>query len=158
MSLPPSRNPVIAVCGAGTCGPELYETARQVGREIARRGATLVCGGLGGVMEAAARGAYEEGGMTVGIVPGPSTADANPYIRVAVATEMGQARNAIIIRTADGVVAAGGAYGTLSEIALALKSGKPVVSLGSWEVSKDLVSATDPAGAVQTVLDLLSYI
>jgi uncharacterized protein (TIGR00725 family) len=100
-----------------------------LGGEIARRGAILVCGGLGGVMEAAARGAAEAGGLTVGILPGPSTQDANAHIRVPVATDMGQARNVIIVHTADALIAVSGGAGTLSEIGHALKVGKPVVGL-----------------------------
>ncbi len=146
------RAPVIAVCGAGACDEALAATAEAVGRAVARAGATLVCGGLGGVMEAAARGAKEAGGLTVGILPGADSSDANRWIEVAVATDMGQARNAIIINTADAVVAVGGAYGTLSEVAFALKLGKPVVSLGSWEVSDEILRATDPVDAVKLAI------
>jgi uncharacterized protein (TIGR00725 family) len=147
------KRPIIAVCGAGSCDGETAALAESVGREIAGAGAVMVCGGLGGVMEAAARGAKEAGGATVGILPGPDTSDANPWIEVAVATDMGHARNAIITRTADAVVAVGGAYGTLSEVALALKMGKPVVSLGSWEVSGDVIRAKSPAEAVKLALE-----
>jgi len=153
MAKPCSRKPLIAVCGAGSCDGELGRLAGEVGREIAGRGAVLICGGLGGVMEAAARGAREAGGVTIGVLPGPDKADANPWIEFAVATDMGHARNAIIIRTADAVVAVGGAYGTLSEIAFALKMGKPVVSLGSWEVSADVLKASDAREAVTLVMD-----
>jgi uncharacterized protein (TIGR00725 family) len=121
--------PIIGVIGAGQCDGALYELALHVGREIARRGAILVCGGLGGVMEAATRGAAEEGGLTLGILPGPSTRDANPYIRVPVATDMGQGRNVIIVHTADALIAVSGGAGTLSEIGHALKVGKPVIGL-----------------------------
>jgi len=121
--------PIIGVIGAGQCDGVLYQLALDVGREIARRGAVLVCGGLGGVMEAAARGAAAEGGLTLGILPGPSTQDANPYIRVPVATDMGQARNVIIVHTADALIAVSGGAGTLSEIGHALKVGKPVIGL-----------------------------
>lgn len=121
--------PIIGVIGAGQCDPALYQLALDVGRGIARRGAILVCGGLGGVMEAAARGAAAEGGLTLGILPGPSTQDANLYIRVPVATDMGQARNVIIVHTADALIAVAGGAGTLSEIGHALKVGKPVIGL-----------------------------
>ena len=103
--------------------------ARQVGAEIALRGGVLICGGLDGVMQAAARGAKEHGGLTVGILPGPDVTEANPFIDIAVATNMGHARNAIIVQTAQALVAVAGGYGTLSEIALGLKIGKTVVAL-----------------------------
>jgi uncharacterized protein (TIGR00725 family) len=123
------RGPIIGVVGAGSCSDELADLARQVGGEIARRGAVLVCGGLGGVMQEAARGAKEQGGLTVGILPGHDVAEANAYIDIAVATNMGQARNAIIVETAQALITVAGGYGTLSEIALALKIGKTVVAL-----------------------------
>jgi uncharacterized protein (TIGR00725 family) len=123
------RGPIIGVVGAGSCSDEVAELARQVGSEIARRGAVLVCGGLGGVMQEAARGAKEQGGLTVGILPGPNVTDANSYVDVAIATNMGHARNAIIVETAQALIAVAGGYGTLAEIALALKAGKPVVAL-----------------------------
>ena len=121
--------PLIGVIGAGACSEEVAQLAREVGREIARRGAVLLCGGLGGVMAAAARGAKDAGGITLGILPGPSIQDANPYIDIPVATNMGQARNAIIVQTAQALIAVAGGYGTLSEMALALKIGKTVVAL-----------------------------
>jgi uncharacterized protein (TIGR00725 family) len=105
-----------------------------VGRLLARRGAVVVCGGLGGVMEAACRGASREGGTAVGILPGLDRGAANPFVSVAVATGLGEARNALVVRAADALIAVGGAYGTLSEIALALKAGKPVIGLGTWEI------------------------
>ncbi|MFP3871042.1 MAG: TIGR00725 family protein [Syntrophobacteria bacterium] len=121
--------PIIGVIGAGECNRGLFELAVELGQEIARRGSLLVCGGLGGVMEAAAKGAAMEGGLTVGILPGPSTLAANAYITIPVATDMGQARNVIIVHTADALVAVSGGAGTLSEIGHALKTGKPVVGL-----------------------------
>lgn len=121
--------PIIGVIGAGKCDSSTYQLAIEVGEEIARRGAVLVCGGLGGVMEAAAKGAAMAGGLTVGILPGPSTHSANPHIKIPVATDMGQARNVIIAHTADALVAVAGGAGTLSEIGHALKIGKPVVGL-----------------------------
>ncbi len=105
-----------------------------MGRLLARRGAVVVCGGLGGVMEAACRGASREGGTAVGILPGLDRGAANPFVSVAVATGLGEARNALVVRAADALIAVGGAYGTLSEIALALKAGKPVIGLGTWEI------------------------
>jgi uncharacterized protein (TIGR00725 family) len=111
----------------------------------------LVCGGLGGVMEAACRGAKAEGGTTVGILPGPSRADANEHVDVALATGLGEARNALVVRAADALVAIGGEYGTLSEIALALKAGTPVVGLGTWELDA-VVPARSPGEAVELAL------
>ena len=108
--------------------------AQEVGRLLARRGAVVVCGGLGGVMEAACRGASREGGTTVGVLPGLDRGAANPFVSVAVATGLGEARNALVVRAADALIAVGGAYGTLSEIALALKAGKPVIGLGTWRI------------------------
>jgi uncharacterized protein (TIGR00725 family) len=125
-----SQSPtIIAVIGAGQCESSIYQLALEVGEEVAKRGAILVCGGLGGVMEAAAKGASMAGGLTVGILPGPSSNSANPYIKIPVATDMGQARNVIIAHTADGLVAVAGGAGTLSEIGHSLKLGKPVVGL-----------------------------
>lgn len=147
---------MIALCGAGECGPELAAKAEAVGRAIAAAGAVLVCGGLGGVMEAGARGARKAGGTTIGILPGPDIDTANPWIEIAVATDMGHARNAIIVHTADAVVAVGGEYGTLSEVAFALKLGKPVVSLSSWEVSPEVIRAADPEEAVRRAIEAIS--
>jgi uncharacterized protein (TIGR00725 family) len=122
-----------------------------VGRELGRRGAVLVCGGLGGVMEAACRGAKEAGATTVGILPGTDRAAANPFVDVAVPTGLGEGRNALVVRAADALVAVGGGYGTLSEIALALKAGKRVVGLGTWDV-EGVEPAGSPKEAVETVL------
>ncbi len=138
----------IAVIGGAEAPGDLYDLAREVGREIARGGHTLVCGGLSGVMEAAARGAKEEGGLTIGILPTARRADANPYIDVAIATDMGQARNAIIANTCDALIAVGGSFGTLSEIAFGLKLGKRVVSLRSWDLDPDIVVVSDAAEAL----------
>ena len=123
------RPPIIGVIGSGQCESNIYQLAEEVGEEIAKRGATLVCGGLAGVMEAAAKGASSAGGLTIGILPGPSTNSANSFIKIPVATDMGQARNVIIAHTADALVAVAGGAGTLSEIGHALKVGKPVVGL-----------------------------
>ena len=145
----------IGVIGAGSCSPEIYELAREVGREIGRRGHVLVCGGLGGVMEAACRGAKEVGGLTVGILPSSSTREANPWVDVAIATGMGEARNVIIVHTCEGLIAVSGGWGTLSEIAIALKVGKPVVSLRSFTPSSSLIEAKDPREAVEVLLEIL---
>ncbi|RLD97283.1 MAG: TIGR00725 family protein [Aquificota bacterium] len=125
---------VVGVIGASQCNPQEYERAYQLGRGIARLGAFLVCGGLGGVMEAASKGAREEGGLVIGIIPQSNPGEANPYVTVAVATGMGHARNSIIVNTAQVLVAVGGEYGTLSEIALALKGGKAVLGLDTWDI------------------------
>lgn len=134
--------------------------AEDVGKLLARSGAVVVCGGLGGVMEAACRGAKREGGLTVGILPNEDRTHANRYVDVAVATGLGEARNALVVRTADVLVAVGGGFGTLSEIALALRAGKPVVGLFTWELARGgqpvdaIVVATDAAGAVADALAL----
>ena len=133
----PSPKPYVAVVGSGEAGEATCALARDLGREVARRGAVVVCGGLGGVMEAACRGAREEGGTTLGILPGDDRRAANPFVDVAVATGLGEVRNALVARTADVVVAVAGEFGTLSEIALALRMGKPVVGLSTWELARD---------------------
>jgi uncharacterized protein (TIGR00725 family) len=115
----------------------------------------LICGGLGGVMEAACRGAKQTGGTTVGILPGDDRSAANPYVDIVIPTGLGEARNAVVVRSADALIAIGGAYGTLSEIAFALKAGKLVVGLGTWEV-EGVLAADSPAAAVETVLSDLS--
>ncbi len=125
--------PRIGVMGPGSCSPDIYELAREVGRMVARRGAILICGGHGGVMEACARGAKEEGGITVGILPGDSSAAANPYIDIPIVTDLGNARNVINVLTSQSIIAIDGSYGTLSEIALALKCGTPVVGFRTWD-------------------------
>lgn len=142
---------MIAVVGAGSAGADMLNAAEAVGRAIAERGAMLVCGGLGGVMEAAAKGAKSAGGTTIGILPQPYRHDANPYIDVPVATGFGEGRNVFIIRTADVVIAVGGEYGTLSEIALALKTGKTVIGLGTWDI-KGILKADSPEHAVDLAL------
>jgi uncharacterized protein (TIGR00725 family) len=141
----------VAVVGPGAASEVEGGRAEAVGRELARRGAVLVCGGLGGAMEAACRGAKQEGGTTVGILPGLDRATANRWVDVAVPTGMGEARNALVVRVADAVIAVGGGYGTLSEIALALKGGKPVVGLGSWDI-EGLAPAANAREAVETAL------
>jgi uncharacterized protein (TIGR00725 family) len=151
---------IIAVIGSGTCSDEVAGLARAVGQEIAQRGAMLVCGGRGGVMEAACEGAKAAGGTTVGIVPGTARSEANPYVDVPIVTGLGEARNAIVVRSADAVVAVHGGYGTLSEIGLALKMGKPVVGLGTWELRQGgqcvhaVVKADTPTQAVELALAL----
>lgn len=124
--------PWIAVCGPGVAGPGERDDAERAGAAVAAAGAVLVCGGLGGVMEAACRGARSGGGMTVGILPGEDRAAANSWVQVAIPTGLGEARNALLVRAADGLVAIGGGWGTLSEIALAMRRGMPVVGVSTW--------------------------
>lgn len=127
------RRPVVAVVGGSRCTPEEAELAREVGRLLAEAGAAVVCGGYGGVMEAVAQGVREKGGLAVGLLAGATAEGANPYLSLALPTGMGEMRNALIVRAAESVIAIGGGYGTLSEIALALRLGKPVIGLGTWE-------------------------
>ena len=129
--------PVIAVIGGSEATPDEAAAAEVVGRMLAEGGAILICGGRGGVMEAACRGAKQAGGLTVGVLPGTDAAEANPYVDVPIVTGMGEARNAVIIRASQAVVAVGGSYGTLSELAYALCFGVPVVGLGTWEVRRE---------------------
>ena len=144
----------IGVIGAGSCDAAVAARAEAVGRHIARAGWTLVCGGLSGVMEASCRGASQAGGTTVGILPGDTAEDANPHVSLAIPTGLGVARNVIIVRSAAALVAVEGGAGTLSEIAIALKLGVPVVSLGSWDVSPEVEQATSPEVAVSRAIEL----
>jgi uncharacterized protein (TIGR00725 family) len=141
----------VAVVGPGEAEPDEVAAAERVGSELARRGAVVVCGGLGGVMEAACRGAKEAGGRTLGILPGLDRAAANPFVDVALPTGLGEVRNALVVRAADVLIAVGGAYGTLSEIALALKGGKRVIGLRSWEID-GVEAAANPEDAVASAL------
>jgi len=145
----------IAVIGGSRPGRQALEAAFEVGRLIARAGAVVVCGGLGGVMEAASRGAREEGGLVVGILPGAAPVDANPWVDVPIATGLGYTRNSLVVMNADAVVAIDGEYGTLSEIAYGKIHGKKVVGLGSWDV-KGVEAAATPEDAVRMALDGLS--
>ena len=132
----------IGVMGAGAVTAEGYKIAEEVGRRIAESGAIMICGGLGGVMEAAAKGAKSAGGLVVGILPGVNERDANPYVDIPIATGMGHARNLINIYTSHAIIAVQGEFGTLSEIAFALKCGKPVVALQTWRL--DTIGCDDP--------------
>ena len=125
----------IAVIGGSQCSHEEVRIAEEVGRELARRGGILVCGGLGGVMEAACKGATSEGGATVGILPGDNRSAANPYVSIPIVTGIGYARNIIVVKSAQAVIAIDGSYGTLSEIAYALQNDIPVVGLNTWSFS-----------------------
>jgi uncharacterized protein (TIGR00725 family) len=144
----------IAVIGAGEAPLEVCAMANEVGRGIAERGAVLICGGRTGVMEAAAAGAREAGGHTIGILPGYDRSSANPYIEFAIATGMGQARNAIVVASAAAVIALAGEGGTLSEIGLALKLGRPVVALEAWREISGINHASAAAEAVALAFDL----
>jgi uncharacterized protein (TIGR00725 family) len=150
------RPPAIAVIGGSEASAEVLDLAYHVGAEIGARGATLVCGGRGGVMEAAAHGARERGGHTVGILPGFDHRDANPYIEFVVATGVGEARNAIVVGSADAVVALAGEGGTLSEIGLSLKLGRPLVALRSWQNIEGIHYADNPVAAVDLALSMAS--
>jgi uncharacterized protein (TIGR00725 family) len=131
----------VAVIGASDASPEQVEHARVAGRRLGELGAIVVTGGRGGVMEAACRGAKEAGGLTVGILPGLDRAEANTFVDVAIPTGLGEMRNALVVRAADALVAIGGAWGTLSEIAFAGLAGKPVFGVGSWELGRGGVAA-----------------
>jgi len=128
---------IIAVIGDSSCSTEQARLAETVGELLAERGATVICGGLGGVMEAACRGAKSKGGLTVGILPGQDASTANPWVDVPVVTGMGEARNVLVAKSAQAVIAIGGGYGTLTEIAYALKSGIPVIGLNTWSLSRN---------------------
>ncbi len=141
----------IGVIGAGECSKEVYKTAEDLGKMIAQRGDMLICGGLGGVMEAAAKGAKSIGGTTVGILPGFRAEDANPFIDIPIVTGLSHARNFILVRSSDVLIAVAGEYGTLSEIAIALKLMKPVIGIGSWDISKDIFQARSPEEALKKI-------
>jgi hypothetical protein len=154
--VPRNPPPYIGVIGASAASPEQYEAARGVGEEIAANGAVLVCGGRGGVMEAACRGAAEHGGLSVGLLPGIDREEGNDYLTVALPTGIGELRNGLIVRAADAVIAVGGAYGTLSEIALALAQGVPVVGIEStWDID-GMERAGSAREAVERALTLAS--
>jgi uncharacterized protein (TIGR00725 family) len=150
----------VSVIGPGEADPAALDAAEQVGRELAQRGAIVVCGGRGGVMEAACRGARAGGGTTVGILPDPDRTHANAYLVVALPTGMGELRNGLVARAGDAVIAVGGEFGTLSEIAFALKLGRPVVGLRTWELARAgqrvdaIVAVATPAEAVTRALEL----
>lgn len=145
----------IGIIGAGLCDSEIAEAAYEVGRMIADRQALLYCGGLAGVMEAAAKGAFEAGGITVGILPGSKASDANDYITIPVVTGMNHARNVILVRSCEAIISIGGSHGTLSEIALALKMWKPVVGLNTWKHLDDVYYVNTPREAVEKAFNLL---
>jgi len=131
----PRRKMNIAVIGDSACSAEETRLAETVGELLAQRGATVVCGGLGGVMEAVCRGAKSKGGLTVGILPAGDADMANPWVDIPIVTGLGEARNVLVVKSAQAVIAIGGGYGTLSELAYALKSGVPVIGLNTWSLS-----------------------
>lgn len=128
---------IIAVIGNASCSTEEAELAEAVGEELAQQGATVICGGLGGVMEAVCRGAKSKGGLTVGVLPGEDSSMANPYVDIPIVTGVGYARNMAVVKSAQAVIAIGGNYGTLSEIAYALKRDIPVIGLNTWSLSRN---------------------
>ena len=152
---------IVAVIGDGFCSAETSRLAEEVGRILAENGATVVCGGLGGVMEAACRGAKGAGGLTIGVLPGRRRRDANRYVDIPIVTGMGEARNIIVVSSGQSVIAVSGGFGTLSEIAHALKLGIPVVGLGTWQLSRrdwdqanGITPAKGPSDAVEKALAL----
>jgi uncharacterized protein (TIGR00725 family) len=144
----------IGVIGASRCGTEIAELAEEVGREIGKRGAVLICGGLGGVMEFASKGAKEAGGLTVGILPGTSKEEANGYIDIPIVTGMGHGRNVVIAHSSDSMIAISGEHGTLSEIAIGLKLKKTVIGLRTWEI-EGVIQAKTAAEAVEKAIKTL---
>jgi uncharacterized protein (TIGR00725 family) len=145
---------IIAVIGGRRIEKALLAEAEEVGRLIAKSEAILVCGGLGGVMEAASKGAQSEGGLTIGILPQDNSDRANQYIDIPIATGLGIGRNVVIARTADALIAVGGEYGTLSEIAFALQLKKPVVGIKTWDI-KGVITSENAADAMNKVSELL---
>ena len=150
-----SGGPYVSVVGSGTASGELYEMAREIGRLVAERGGTLICGGRSGVMEAAARGSTEAGGAAIGILPDEDRTRANEYLSYSIATGMGHARNLAVVCSGDVVIAVGGEYGTLSEIGLARKVGRPVVALRGWELGEHVSVASSPEKAVEAAFGFL---
>jgi uncharacterized protein (TIGR00725 family) len=146
------RKPVIAVVGAGKCSKKLRDMAAEIGRYIAENGGVLICGGLGGVMEGAARGAKEAGGVTIGVLPNETRDEANEYIDHVIATGLGDARNMIVVRSADAVIALPGKYGTLTEMAFALLAEIPVVSVSAWKLGEEVEQVDDPVKAAAAAM------
>ena len=157
-----NKKKFIAVIGGSACSKEEAELAEAVGRKLAKQGAILVCGGLSGVMEAACKGASAEGGITIGILPGDSRQSANPHVQIPIVTGMGYARNAVVVKSAQAVIAIGGSYGTLSEISHALQSDIPVIGLNTWALSRNaqpdnsIIPVQNPTEAVDKALNLAS--
>jgi len=156
------KNIFIAVIGGSNCSQQESELAEEVGGEIAKQGAILVCGGLGGVMEAACKGASREGGLTIGVLPGDNRLSANPYVQIPIVTGIGYARNVAVVKSAQAVIAIDGSYGTLSEIGHALQSGIPIIGLNTWSLSIDgqadnsIIPADNPKDAVNKAIELIN--
>jgi uncharacterized protein (TIGR00725 family) len=146
----------LGVIGAGECSEETFEQAREIGRLAGQIGWTLICGGLGGVMEGAARGCLEAGGLTVGLLPGVERSAANPFITIAIPTGLGEGRNLLVVRASDALIAVSGGYGTLSEIAFALKAGKTVIGLQTWKEIEGVQHVSTAAEAIERVRFVLS--
>jgi hypothetical protein len=152
----------VAVIGGSQCSKEEAQLAEEVGRRLAKRGAILVCGGLGGIMKAACKGASSAGGTTIGILPGDNRQAANPYVQIPIVTGLGEARNVIVVKSVQAVIAIGGSYGTLSEISHALKNDIPVIGLNTWSLSrngrqdKSIIPAQSPTEAVAQALALVT--
>lgn len=146
---------MILVSGGGEAGQAVIALAEEVGAEIAKAGAVLLTGGLGGVMEAASHGARTAGGLTVAVIPGSESRAANCYVDIVITTGMAQGRNVILVHSADAVIGLAGSYGTLSETALAMDMGKPVVSLGGWRPDEKVIPAAGPHDAVALALAAL---
>ena len=154
---------IVGVIGSSKADPDILKVAEEVGAEIARRGAALVCGGLTGVMEAACKGARSQGGLTIGIIPSNSKEDANPYVQIPIVTGMGMGRNVMLVMTADVLIAVSGEFGTLSEIAHALSIGKKVIGLRTWKLENarskpipNLIEVDTPKKAVDLALESIS--
>jgi uncharacterized protein (TIGR00725 family) len=156
------KNIFIAVIGGADCSSQEANMAEEVGREIARKGAVLVCGGLGGVMEAACRGASRQGGLTIGVLPGDNRLAANQYVQIPIVTGLGYARNVAVVKSAQAVIAIDGSYGTLSEIGHALQSAIPVIGLNTWSLSingqtdNSIIPAKTPKEAVNKAIELIN--
>ncbi len=154
---------IVAVIGSSKADAEVLRLAEEVGAEIAKRGAAVVCGGLTGVMEAVCKGARSSGGLTIGIIPSDDKNDANPYVQIPIVTGMGMGRNVMLVKTADVIIAVGGEFGTLSEIAHALNIGKKVIGLRTWHLEKarekpipNLIVASSPREAVDIAMNAIS--
>ncbi len=149
------NNPYIGVIGASKINPEIEGFAQEVGKEIAKRGGILICGGLTGVMETVCKGAKEADGITIGILPGFDRTEANPYLDFVITTGLFEARNLIIVRTSDVLIAIAKGYGTLSEIAFALKLGKPIIGIGTWNTNLPLITAKNGQEAVNKAWEMI---
>jgi uncharacterized protein (TIGR00725 family) len=156
-----TREVIVAVIGTRQPSPEESKLAEEVGRKLAKNGVVLVCGGLGRVMEDACRGARAEGGLTIGVIPGDDRKSANSFVQIPIVTGIGYARNVIIVKPAQAIIAVGGGYGTLTEIGYALDSKKPVIGLGTWKISgnnkldKSIIRAHNAKEAVSKAIKLV---